>query len=40
MQQAFEVSVFFFVSLRFIPSMYTSRLKRPAANGILYGKNE
>lgn len=35
MQQAFEDSVVFLDSLRFIPSMYTSRLNKPAANGIL-----
>lgn len=35
MQQAFEVSVVFLVSLRFIPSIYTSRLNKPAAKGIL-----
>lgn len=35
MQQALEVSDVFLDNLRFIPSMYTSRLNKPAANGIL-----
>lgn len=41
MQQALEFSDVFLDNLRFIPSMYTSRLNKPAANGILnYGEKK